>query len=373
MISIIGIGGAGNQVANKAVEYGFHTGIINFSQRDLDSAENVKLKLKLVGSEGVGKNRDEAIRLLENNWELAVNFVKEHFSHPSTQVIVIVFSTGGGSGSGISPVLIDLLSNEMSDKTFVAMPIIPDTSEVLVNQMNCLSTFEQLSKLDISVFPIDNQKIKDSSDSIGKNRLYESVNKEVIETLHNIVSFTEKSSKNSNLDEKDLLQIFKTKGIGVISKTNVSTLNNGVLEVSSNSISEKIRKSWDNSVFAQIEYNQVLRAGVILDGQEKLMDYLDYENIFGGFSNGMPIDLFEGYYHESSDKVYSILTGLSWCYTRLRQIENIINEGRMSAEESIENTSKQEYKSKISSLKATMIGEKKQKRNVGDILSKYKR
>lgn len=74
MISIIGLGGAGNQIANTASNADFITGAINFSQSDLDSAENVNLKCKIIGSEGVGKQREEAIRLISNNWEMAVNF-----------------------------------------------------------------------------------------------------------------------------------------------------------------------------------------------------------------------------------------------------------------------------------------------------------
>lgn len=374
MISIIGLGGAGNQVANVASEYGFLTGAINFSQSDLDSAENVNLKLKLVGSEGVGKQREEAIRLIDNNWESAVNFIKEHFSHPSTKVIAFVFSTGGGSGSGISPILLDILTNEMPDKTFIAMPIIPDKSEVLVNQMNCLSTFEQLSKLDIAVFPIDNEKIKTLHNINGKNLLYKVANESAIDILSKIVSYTEKSSKNGNIDEKDLLQIFKTKGIGLMSEVSISDSHEGEIVLNSTHIAKLVQQSWNKSIFSPIEYNQVVRAGIILDGNETLMAYLDYEEIFSKFRKGMPIDLFEGNYHEQKGNVLSILTGLAWCNSRLKEIEDIIEEKRSNAESALNETSNQDYKSSVSSLNTRIRPTTDtRKRSVSDILSKYKR
>jgi tubulin-like protein CetZ len=371
MISIVGLGGAGNQIANEASLRGFHSAVINFSQRDLDSADNVNLRLKLVGSEGVGKNREEAIRLMENNWEMAVSFIKDNFSHPSTEIIVFVFSTGGGSGSGISPVLLDILSSEMENKTFVAMPIIPDKSEVLVNQMNCLSTFEQLSQVNVSVFPIDNEKVKNKYQTIGKNNLYKKSNSVVVSFLEEILSYTEKHSKNGNLDQKDLLQIFNTKGIGLISKTDISSLTDG--KISQTDVVKNIQDSWRDTIFADFEYNQVIRAGMIFDGQEALMDYLQYEKIFNRFNKGMPIDLFEGNYHDKDGTLISILTGLSWCKTRLNEIEHIIEEKRKNAENALEETDNQEYTSSLSKFSTKLRSANKPRKPVGDILSKYKR
>lgn len=373
MISIIGLGGAGNQIANKASEFDFITGAINFSQSDLDSAENIELKLRLLGSEGVGKDRNEAIRLIDNNWEMAVNFIKENFSHPSTKVIVFAFSTGGGSGSGVSPILLDILQNEMPDKIFVAMPIIPDKSEVLVNQMNCLSTFEQLSKLDIAVFPIDNEKVKIQQNVIGKNMLYKIANHSVIDILGKIVSYTEKSSKNGNIDEKDLLQIFKTKGIGIMSEVEIANSFEGEIVLNDDHVAKLIQQSWDKSIFAPINYKQVVRAGIILDGSESLMQYINYGKIFSKFGN-MPIDLFEGNYHEKQKgKVLSILTGLSWCNSRLSEIEHIIEENRQNAENALDETQNQEYKSNVSFTTRIRTNTETKKRSVSDILNKYKR
>lgn len=377
MISIIGLGGAGNQVANKASEFDFETGAINFSQSDLDSAENVELKLKLIGSEGVGKNREEAIRLVGNNWESAVNFIKENFSHPSTKIIIFAFSTGGGSGSGISPILLDILSNEMPDKTFVAMPIIPDKSEVLVNQINCLSTFEQLSKLDIAVFPIDNEKVKSQNKISGKNVLYKVANESVIEILSKIVSYTSKSSKNGNIDEKDLLQIFKTKGIGIMAEVDISQSLNGEIILNDSHVAKMIQQSWDNSIFAPIEYSQVVRTGIILDGSESLMEYLNYQEIFKKFKKGMPIDLFEGNYHEQKGKIFSILTGLSWSNARLKEIEELIEESRSNVELALDESKNQEYKANVTSFTTKIrptatTTDTNRKRSVNDILSKYR-
>lgn len=369
MFGIVGVGAAGGNIADEGMINGIPSIAINYSQKDLDSLVNVEDKLTLVGSEGVGKNRDNAIKLMSNNWELATTFIKNNMTTPSTEIIFIVFSTGGGSGSGISPILIDFLQNEMPDKVFVACPILPDTSEVLINQINSLSTFEQLSNLDICVLPIDNEKIRLTFGSISKNLIYKKTNQSFIKLLLNLISYTEKHSKNGIVDKRDLLQIFNTKGIGIISEVNIGSISN--LSLSQNDFTIKIQESWKKSIFSQIEYEQVLRAGIIFDGNESLMEYLRYDLLFDVFANGMPIDLFEGNYHDGSGKVISALTGLPWITTRLNHIESIIENKKLQVDLQMENS----YQSKIavndfsSQLRKTTT----KKKNAMDILSKYQR
>ncbi len=369
MIGIVGVGAAGGNIADEGILHGIHSVAINYSQKDLDSLINVEDRLALVGSEGVGKNRENAIKLMVNNWELATTFIKKHMSAPSTEIIIVAFSTGGGSGSGISPILIEFLQNEMPEKVFVACPILPDTSEVLINQINCLSAFEQLSNLDICVLPIDNDKIRLEFGSISKNLIYKKANQTFIKLLLNLLSYTEKHSKNGILDKRDLLQIFNTKGIGIISEVSIGNISD--LSLNQNDFAIKIQQSWKKSIFSQLEYDQVLRAGIVFDGKESLMEYLRYDLLFDVFANGMPIDLFEGNYHEGNGKVISALTGLPWITSRLNQIESIVENKKLQVDLQVENR----YQSKIAVddfSNQLRKGEVKRK-NALDILSKYQR
>lgn len=119
-IAFLGIGGAGGNLADLASERGFHSTAINFSQGNLNSLENVKYKLKLIGSDGAGHDRNLAIELMSQHYDMVINFVKDHFNNESNQIIFVTFSCGGGTGSGVAPILLDLLSATMPDKTFVA-------------------------------------------------------------------------------------------------------------------------------------------------------------------------------------------------------------------------------------------------------------
>lgn len=372
-VSFLGLGQGGSNVAEVAAVNGFYSGAINYSSKDLESLTEVHHKLTLIGSEGVGKQRSEAIRLMSSNWDLATNFVKENFSHPSIQIIFVPFSTGGGSGSGIAPVLLNMLIDLMPDKVFVAMPIIPDLTEAYTNQVNCLDTFEDLSQLDVSILPIDNEQLRSSSSSVGKVNLLRKTNEKVIQLINEVINYTEKPSPYSVLDKKDFLNIFRAKGFACISEVQITDLSIP-FEVSETSFSEKIQSSWETSPFAKIEYEQIVSAGLIFDGQEKLMDCLNMNKVFSKFKNKMPISLFEGSYTNNKGKVISILSGLTICKRRLDQIEDMIEESQESVN-ALSNVQK-EYKSRIGKRPIEQQNEKRKQPTVKDIsamINKFKR
>jgi cell division GTPase FtsZ len=370
-MAIIGLGGAGGNIANEATILGLPTGAINFSQKDLDSLDKVKNKLKILGSEGVGHNRDIAIELIKENYMMVIDFIKENFSNSFIDILAFSFSTGGGSGSGIAPIVIDIISSIMPEKTIIAIPIIPDVSETTISQSNCSSTFEELLRLDVCIFPIDNQEVKSSNMQMGKGKIYESTNTYIIDKLFKLISYTEKHSKNGNFDRKDFVTLLKQKGMAVIAETNITCIPES--DLSPEGIAASIQESWEQSIFAKIEYDHVSKAGVIFDGQESIMGLIDHSLIFDKFTNGTPIDLFEGNYHEQNGMIMTILTGLPWCKTRLGIVDNLVEEGSLKVEVSIGASENQDYKSKSKDLTTKFRQPNQAKQSVNDILNRYKR
>lgn len=369
MLGVIGVGAAGGNVADEFYTKGIKSIAINYSSKDIESLVNVQDKLILNHSEGVGKNRDEAIRLMENNWEMAIEFVKEHMSTPSIEIILVCFSCGGGSGSGVSPLLVDMLRNEMPDKTFVICPILPGLSEVIVNQINTLSVFEELENMDICILPIDNEKVKQRFNTNSKSKLYEKANSEFVNLIIKSLSYTNKSSKYGIVDKKDFIQVFNTPGIGMISETAIGDISN--ITLSEDEFTNKIKQSWEQSIFANIEHEQILRSSIIFDGQESLMQYLNFESLFDEFNN-LPIDLFEGNYeNRGACKVISILTGLSWITTRLQMIDQEIERKQEGVD--LSNSNKNKTKNRFKEFNSMIRKTNTNKTNMSDILNKYKR
>lgn len=360
MLSIVGLGQAGSNMAEEAQKLGILSGAINFSQKDLDSVY-VKHKLRLLGSEGVGKRRNEAIELFQNQWNTAVSFVEDNFNH--SQVIAFVFSTSGGSGSGIAPILIDLVSNQFPNKTIIAIAILPDKTESATSQINSLSTIEELSKLNIAIFPIDNEQTRLQYGDFGKNKLYESTNKRTINLFHQLFSYTQKTSKTGNFDEKDLITTLKTSGLASITEASVSSsLSNVSLSVKG--VNKKVHDSWKEGLFLLSNTSMIKRAAYVFDGQDSLMEYVRSDSIFTQFET-KPLEVFEGYYHESKGKIITVLMGLSWEQSRFSDIQgysNISDDTQVSEQFT--------YSSRIPSyLKTKEIN----KTPILDILSKYNR
>jgi hypothetical protein len=162
-----------------------------------------------------------------------------------------------------------------------------------------------------------------------------------------------------------------------MAESDIASINS---KISSQGIADSIHQSWDKSIFAPVEFIQVVRAGVIFDAQEYLMEHLNHETIFKKFKEGMPIDLFEGNYHESNGKVLTIISGLPWCKSRLAQVDELIEKSKSKVESAL-SAEQDTYQSKakageVSALLKTSSSvspQEKPKRSASDIFSKWKR
>lgn len=372
-VAVVGLGGAGGNVANEAAKLHISAGAINFSQKDLDSLEDVRYKLKIMGSEGVGHDRALAIELVQEHYAMIVKFVKDTFSNPSIDIIFLPFASGGGSGSGIAPMLSELLAYEMPDKVIVPMPILADDSEMLMSQSNTYNAMEELSRLDLCILPIDNNEVRNIYKTY-KNKVYEIANSTAALLISKIVAYTDKSSKNGNFDNRDLITVFRQRGMAIIAEAEIASLPKA--EISTKGVAESVVQSWESSIFAPIEYMQVAKCAFIFDGQEFLIEHINYKEIFSKFVHGVPLDLFEGYYDEHNGKVITILTGLPWCGTRMEYIYRLIEEGKEKAELVINIMENEQFSSKMVdfSQKLRQNAPKREKSaNINELLNKYRR
>lgn len=232
MYGFVGIGQCGGSIADEAMKRGYFSIAVNYSSSDLNSLEVVEDKLKLVGSEGVGKDREAAINYFKNNWESSVEFIKEAMEKPSIQIVFVVFSTAGGTGSGIAPTLIELLDEYLDNKTVVAVPVLPDQSEVILNQLNTVECLQELSEKQLSIIALDNLKVSQKgTKSFSEPALYSKVNTNFIDMIEEVEEYTNLPSNYSTLDKKDLNQIFNTPGVTVLSKMDLSDYSKGSLQI----------------------------------------------------------------------------------------------------------------------------------------------
>ncbi|WJV20714.1 tubulin-like doman-containing protein [Rossellomorea marisflavi] len=360
-VGLIGIGQAGASVVDKFAEEGYETLAINYSLSDLNSCTHIQNKHLLIGSEGVGKDRSLATSLMQMNWEKTVEVVKEQFSQTSTKLIFVVFSTGGGTGSGVASIFLDLLNSELEDKVVVAVPILPHKSESAISHMNTLECIRELSEVDVCILPIDNNK----SSSVNKLSLYKEVNESFFTTLNQIITQTSLTSPYSNLDQTDLIKLFSTVGWSSIAQLNLANMN-GQVNLSEESIVDQISSS--NGIFMSVNESKIIRLGLTFYGQESLMNLVNTSSILNKFSNH-PLDIFEGWYPNLSQGYLRLIyTGLSFDTERLGKIEG----KTISDSETLENVLNQSHKVNVKS-QVNLNKPNKQRKALSSILEKYKK
>jgi cell division GTPase FtsZ len=369
-IAIIGMGAAGGNIAEAfSYEQGFTTGTINFSEGDLNSLTNIDYKLRLPGSDGMGKNRNNAKPFIKKHHEMITSFIKQNFSNESIDSIMFPFSTGGGSGSGMATMIIDIINNVLRNKIIVAMPILPDLSEPLPNQMNTLELFQELTQ-EVCILPIDNEQGK--GQNIPQRKLHQYVNNQVVQSITNLLNYTQKDSAISNFDHKDLISVLQTKGFATISTTDISKFDQlENIKIGQNNFHQKIIQSWNETVYTPIEHQQIVRAAFLYEGQEKLLDYLDVSNLFSIFKNE-PLDTFTGIFENSGGKVTILLTGLSPIQSRLDGIEQLIQEKGSKFNQLYTEPVKHTPQRSNYSFLDKVNKPKKETKNVMDILNQYK-
>ena len=119
-VGIIGIGNTGNQIAALAKnELGIKVLAINSSEKDLDTLPNdipkkiIKEKEGL--SRGAGKDRSLAKKYLKDT---IMELMKDkEFTElvGELDIVFVISSTGGGTGSGTAPLLANIISSTFVD------------------------------------------------------------------------------------------------------------------------------------------------------------------------------------------------------------------------------------------------------------------
>ena len=123
-ICFLGIGQAGSNIALGFERLGYNVAYLNTSKEDLDSLKYAKHKIHIHGGEGASKNRNAVLKLAaESIDDILINIT----SVLTQEYIMVIFSTGGGTGSGLGPAVASYLAS-IQRKVIIAS-ILPDEKE----------------------------------------------------------------------------------------------------------------------------------------------------------------------------------------------------------------------------------------------------
>ena len=288
-VAIVGVGGAGTNIAFRFEKLGYPTIHINSSTQDESAISGAKNIRHLKGFNGCAGNRQLAEKALSENMDIVDEIVNLKES-----IIYIIFSSSGGTGSGVSPALAEMITEE-TDKTVCCIVVLPDKTEDYdfhVNSYKCCQELLNIEGLG-SVMFLDNNA--DSKQNINKN---------CANMLHAFLT-NNSVSELGNVDEQE-------------KRTMIATPGNFVLSVLGNDKANEasvIERLTTNNIFAPMQKDGKCEYIGIINTSNKGIKKEEIIKLVG-----TPRRTFEGY---GSDKVITVISGMSFPFDHINNIKAI--------------------------------------------------
>jgi len=331
-VGVIGVGNAGNQVcalcASKYPEIPVIA--INCSENDMKTLPNSVLKFLIGDGRGAGKNREEAKTFLEKSIMqlIADENVKKVLSE--LDLVFIVSSTGGGTGSGISILLTNIInaaSQQYEKPVFpISVGILPTLSEALSTQANSLSYLTELYEICESptYMLYDNEKFSKKSTV----EILKGVNERIVEDINVLRCYYNRSTTYNSIDERDAMTLITTPGrIVVGSLIDVKEKDCDDDET----LEDKLITDLKKNAHVEMQMDRIVnRTGVIVNLSDAMLSRFDthipkIQNLIGS-----PIEEFEHISINDDRKlpnnVFYIATGLTPIMDRIAKTKDRIDE-----------------------------------------------
>ena len=322
---IIGIGNAGSQVASLALSENIDAVVMNSSENDLSTIPDTVIKFPLGDLRGAGKNRSEAKRFLKESIRKILE--QESFIDfmDSKDVIFIISSTGGGTGSGMAPILSQILKKSFPDTYIIIVGILPKIDEAYSTQINTLEYMEELyKKMDNATYMLyDNEKLG----NLPSHVMMEEINKSIVEDIKVLQGTYNHTTKYSSIDEKDMSMIISTTGrIVIASYTDIKEKDLDII-----SIDQKLVRLLKEGTHAELQMDRIIkRSGVIANLSPKMTESFDDHLSVLQREIGSPVEEFT---HVSintekvlKNNVFFIAAGLSPVIDRIEKINERVAE-----------------------------------------------
>ncbi len=305
-IGFVAIGQAGGNIGKLFEKMGYTVLYINTSDEDLKTLPDAAHKYHLKGGDGCNKDRTKAKKLLAQNLE---KVIKEVSDKVPQKLVFTIFSAGGGTGSGIGPVLTTVLEQEL-DKIAGAITILPDENESVkthVNAWDCVRELAEIEEIGACFF-IDNNSGK------GKMKL----NDIFAGLLNNFISIPEKkASALGNIDRAEIKEVLSTRGAAIISRTSRQ-------DTTTARVIEHLRKG----IFAELdEVKAVKYVAVLAAGSQAVINLQTLQAEFG-----TAYDIFQGF---EGEQTICCLSGLRFPFSRMEKIKEKAMENQKALVESL--------------------------------------
>lgn len=328
-VGVIGCGNCGNQIAALAFQEGIEVYCFNTSENDLSMLPE-GIKKKCIGdSEGSGKNREEAKEFFEKS--IAKILKDDEFGKfiISKDVIVIASSMGGGTGSGLAPVMSTIIkrrykNGDGSDKIVILAGVLPKLAEGLTTQVNATDYIDEVFNVveDSTYIFYDNNKY---AKKLKAHQVLKKINEDVVRDIKIMQCSFCTPTPYDSIDEKDMKTILSTKGgLSFVSLMNMK-------EKDTEDIEDLIIEQIKTDGHCEIQQDCIVRrTGLITNISESFNDKIDTNLNKVRALIGEPVEEFlhMGINPEKTlpNNVFLVMAGLSKPSDRITKIKERIDE-----------------------------------------------
>lgn len=324
-VGVIGIGNAGSQVAALAKEkLGIDVLAINSSENDINTLP-ASVPYKLIGDgRGAGKEREKTLEFLEKSIMGIIN--DEEVGNLLTKnVLFVISSTGGGTGSGASVILTNILTDVCPDTKVITVGILPTLKEGLSTQINSNAYLRELyEKLDNPTYMLyDNDKLSKLPSTV----MMETINSSIVNDIDVIRGMNLYPTKYASIDERDMTNIISTSGRIVIAS--LRDLKEKDLDEAT--FDDLLIQQFKTNTHCELQRDKIVhRTGIISNLSDRLTEKFDSHILPVQEFIGSPIEEFEhiainGDRHLPNN-VFLIAAGLTQVNDRIRKTNDRIDE-----------------------------------------------
>lgn len=322
LTGVIGCGNAGSQVADLAQNEGFDCFIINSSIRDTSTVNFPQERMAIIGEgRGVGKDRAKSkeymkmcIKTQVINAQVFKDFMK------LKEVVFIVSSTGGGTGSGIAPTLLQILQNMYPTTKFILVGILPTNEESYDTLENTIAYMQELTKLNCTFMSYDNSKSSKVT-----------INKEIVEDFKVVRGDYIDTALNDGIDENDMAEILDNNGRIVIGRIDNIEANDPINELVLDSMINNNYATGIDGVSGRVKF------GVMSTLNAQLSTKFD-DNILSIRKTIGEGILFKNIAKGNDNRIAVIATGVNIPSNRMTEIVDKVNEIKLQIVENNEKT-----------------------------------
>lgn len=329
-VGVIGLGNTGNQIASLAYEQlKIPVMAVNSSEKDLETINN-NIPKKLITdadgeSKGAGKNRQLAKKYLKDSIMtfLSSEDVQEFVGN--LDVLFIVSSTGGGTGSGTSLIMSSVIASMFVDVHVITVGVLPVMNEALSAHVNTLEYLNELyGTLENQTYMLyDNDKYS----SMPSYKMMNLVNEEIVKDIDVLRCTYNYTTKYDSIDEEDMRRLISFPGRILIAR--LEDIKERDLD--RDTIEDLLIKKIKSNAHTEIQRDQkVIATGIVANLSEAVFSEFDNHIEKVREFIGDPDHDFNHLYVNEDRKmhnnVFLIIAGLSVINDRISKISDRIEE-----------------------------------------------